>query len=164
MFQSERERHGWIEGIRVAVRPVAQFEKGELDLALLTPDTTPDGLRVRRLFDEDYVCALRAGHPDATPGRLTLDRFCALDHALMSHSGHVFQGATDEALAHLGRSRHAVLSIPSFLVLLDVLRTSNLIAVIPRRVMAGADGLAGVDPPLEIPGFTKVAAWHEDGV
>ena len=154
-------------GIRVAVRPVesdrlpAQFEKGDVDLALLTTDTTPDWLHSRRLFDENYVCAMRRGHPDAAAGRLTLDRFCALDHALMSHSGAVFHGATDEALARLGRSRRVVASIPSFLILLDVLRASDLVAVVPRRLMAGAEGLEPADPPLAIPGFTKIAAWHD---
>lgn len=153
--------------IRVAVRPVqndhlaSQFEKGEIDLALLTPETTPEGLRSRRLFDEDYVCALRADHSEACPERLTLERFCALDHALMSHTGSVFRGATDDALTKLGRSRRVLVSIPSFLVLMDMLRSSDLIAVLPRRLMAGADGLALIEPPLEIPGFTKVAAWHE---
>ncbi|MEF0943917.1 LysR family transcriptional regulator [Rhizobium sp. BR 362] len=153
--------------IHVAVCPVendrlaAQFEKGEIDLALLTPDTTPEGLRSRRLFSEDYVCALRAGHPEAACGRLTLDRFCALDHALMSHTGRVFWGATDEALAQLGRSRRVVISVPSFLVLLDIVRSSDLVAVIPRRLAARADGLAFIDPPVDIAGFTKIAAWHE---
>lgn len=154
-------------GIRVSVRPVAgdnlspAFEKGELDLAFLTPDTTPEGLHARRLFDEDYICAMRAGHPDAGSGQLTLERFCSLDHALMSHSGEVFSGVTDVALARLGLARRVVASIPSFLILLDLLRLTDLIAIVPRRLVEGVEGLTLVEPPLEIAGFTKVAAWHE---
>jgi hypothetical protein len=39
------------------------------------------------LFDESYVCALRADHPDAKASALSIDRFCALDHALVSFAG-----------------------------------------------------------------------------
>lgn len=153
-------------GIRVAVRPVndarvaEQFERGELDLALLTPETVPPDLHARRLYEERYVCALRQDHPDAAPGRITLDRFCALDHAIVSLSGGGFRGATDAALERQGRRRRVALSIPSFLVLLEVLRSSDLIAMVPHRLVAEAQGLAVLEPPLEVPGFTKLAAWH----
>ncbi|WP_372353249.1 LysR substrate-binding domain-containing protein [Pararhizobium sp. YC-54] len=76
-------------GIRVAVRPVendrlaTQFEKGDIDLALLTPDTTPEGLRSRRLFDEDYTLrhalrSSRCGKRTANARSLLRSRPC--DH------------------------------------------------------------------------------------
>jgi DNA-binding transcriptional LysR family regulator len=52
-------------------------------------------------------------------------------------------------------------SVNSFLVLPDILLTSDLIAVVPSRLAQGARGLAVVAPPLDIPGFTKTLAWHE---
>lgn len=154
-------------GIRVAVVPIldtmlhAQLERGEVDLALVTLESTPADLHARRLFDERYVCVLRANHPDAARGRLTLDRFCALDHALVSYAGGSFHGVTDEALARHRRARHVVLSVTSFLVLPEILRESDLIAVVPSRLVQHAEGLARIEPPLDIPGFTKYAAWHE---
>lgn len=154
-------------GIRVAVRSIedarvqAQLERGDLDLALMTPESTPADLHARRLFDEQYVCALRQGHPDAAGGSLSLDRFCALDHAMVSYAGGGFRGATDAALEKLGRERRVSLSVPSFLVLPEVLRSSDLVAVVPRRLIAGAEGLVLIEPPIDIPGFTKVAAWHD---
>ncbi len=153
-------------GIRVAIRPVEddrvqmQFERGDLDLALMTPETALPDLHARRLFNETYVCALRDDHPDAGD-TLTLDRFCALDHALVSYSGERFRGVTDDVLAKLGRERRVVLSVTSFLVLVEVLRTTDLIAVAPRRLFGAAEGLAVREPPIDIPGFTKIAAWHE---
>jgi len=153
-------------GIRVAVRPMdetrlrGQFERGEVHIALLTPQTTPQDLHARRLFDEDYVCVLRQGHPEAGRGRLTLARFCALDHAIVSLDGGGFVGATDEALKALGRSRRVVLSMPSFMSLLDVVRASDLIALVPRRHVADVRDVVLVQPPLQVAGFTKVAAWH----
>lgn len=152
--------------IRVAAQPAsdglarARLERGELDLALLTPERTPSDLYARHLFDERYVCALRRDHPDARGSSLPLDRFCALDHALVSYAGGDFTGVTDDALAKLGRARRVSLSVASFLILPEVLRASDLVAVLPRRLVTEADGLALLDPPITIPGFTKVIAWH----
>jgi DNA-binding transcriptional LysR family regulator len=153
--------------IRVVVRPIdedrlrTQFERGDLDLALLTPETTPPDLHIRRLFDELYVCAMRSGHPNAKGRTLSLDRFCALDHALVSYAGDNFTGPTDAALAKLGRRRRVSLSVASFLILPEALRATDMVAVVPRRLVAGIDGLALLKPPLDIPGFTKIAAWHD---
>ncbi|MBS1231100.1 MAG: transcriptional regulator, LysR family [Proteobacteria bacterium] len=154
-------------GIRIAVLPVdeqrlrTQFERGDIDLALITPECTPAGSHARRLFDEQYVCVLRAGHPDGAAGRLSLDRFCALDHALVSCSGGSFSGVTDEALAAVGRERRVVVSVTSFLVLPEILRASDLVAVIPRRLATHSEGLIVLDPPIAVSGFTETVVWHE---
>jgi DNA-binding transcriptional LysR family regulator len=153
-------------GIRAVIVPVqherlpSQFESGDVDMALITPETTPPDLHARRLFDERYVCVMRADHP-AAARRLTLERFCTLDHALVSYAGGSLSGVTDEALARVGRSRRVTVSVNSFLVLPDILLTSDLIAVVPSRLTQGVQGLAIVEPPLDIPGFTKTLVWHE---
>ncbi|MEX3916620.1 LysR family transcriptional regulator [Paraburkholderia sp. BR10872] len=153
-------------GVRAVIVPVqherlqAQLESGDVDLALITPETAPADLHARRLFDERYVCVMRADHP-AAQRRLTLERFCALDHALVSYEGGSLSGVTDEALARVGRARRVTVSVNSFLVLPDLLLTSDLIAVAPSRLVKNAPGLAVVEPPLAIPGFTKTLAWHE---
>lgn len=154
-------------GIRVIARPIddhsvsRQLEQGTLDLALMTPETTPADLRLRNLYQEEYVCVLRAEHPLAAAGQLTLDAFCELDHALVSYSGGGLRGATDSALEALGRSRRVALSVPSFLVLVEVLRSSDLVAMVPRRLLRDMTGLKVVQAPITVPGFTKSMAWHE---
>ena len=154
-------------GIRVAIRPVeddrvqTQFESGDLDLALMTPETALPELHARRLFDETYVCALRSNHPYARKEQLSIDRFCALDHVLVSYSGERFWGVTDDALAKIGRRRHVALTVTSFLALAEILRTTDLMATVPRRLAQNAKGLALREPPVDIPGFTKLAVWHE---
>ncbi len=152
-------------GIRIAALPVddnrvlSQLEAGDLDLAILTPETTHDGLHARHLYEEQYVCVMRHNHPAASD--LTLQRFCALDHAIVSYAGGGFRGVTDSALAQLGLERRVSLSVTSFLMLLEVLRGSDLIAVVPRRLVRASDGLQISEPPLSLPGFSKIAAWHE---
>ena len=147
----------------IPVEPVlltTQFEQGKIDLALLTPDSTPDNLHSRALYDEEYVCLMRHAHPDAG-GPLTLDRFCALEHVLVSYEGESFWGVTDEALASVGRQRQIGLSVSSFLVLPDILAISDMIAVVPARLAYDDTRMHVLPPPLPITGFTKSMAWHE---
>lgn len=152
--------------IRLSVRPVEinqlaqQMERGMLDMALITPDMAGDSLRTYNLFDEAYVCVLRQGHP-ALAKPLDLVAFCALDHAIMSHDGTRFSGATDQRLRALGLERRVVLAAPSFVFLIDSLRRSDLCAMLPRRLVAGMADLVLQAPPLAIPGFSKVLAWHD---
>ena len=154
--------------IRIALVPVddkqvqLQLERGDIDLALLTPESTPPDLHAKNLFDEHYVCELRQGHP-AMHGRmqLTVSQLCELDHALVSYTGGGFRGVTDEALEKLGQQRQVSLSVKSFIILPEILRASDMVAILPSRLVAGMDDLMVFDPPIEVPGFTKVAAWHE---
>lgn len=138
-----------------------RMERGEIDLALLTPESTPPELHARHLFDERYVCVLREGHPAAGGRKLSLKHFCALEHALYSDSGDPFRGITDRALAAFGRERKVGVSVQSFLVLPELLRTTDMLAVLPSRLVHGMSGLVCLQPPIEISGFSKIAAWHE---
>lgn len=154
--------------IRVALVPIeerllqGQLERGEVDIALVTPDGLSPDLHARHLFDEHYVCVLRAGHPAiANKRRLSLKRFCEVDHALVSYSGGGFRGVTDEALERMGLARNVTLSIKSFIVVPDILRATDMVAVLPSRLVGTGDGLVVCPPPLEIPGFSKMAVWHE---
>lgn len=79
---------------------------------------------------------------------------------MTSVSGVGFRSVPDEVLATLGRKRQATLWITSFLVLVRVLE-SNLVAVVPQRVVQGGPRLTIRAPPLVISGFSKVMAWHE---
>lgn len=152
--------------LRVAVQPVdqqalpGQLERGDIDMALVTPQGVAAGLHSAMLFEESYVCALRADHPDAMGTALPLERFCALEHALVSPSGGAFEGVTDDALARIGRTRRVSLSVTSFLILPEILLASDLIAVVPRRLVEHQSGLRTLQPPIDIPGFGKMLAWH----
>ncbi|WLI78222.1 LysR family transcriptional regulator [Kosakonia sp. H02] len=154
-------------GIRLRVEPVeprqlmSQLERGDVDAALMTPYSTPPELRSRALFEERFVCMMRADHPDAAKKTLTLERFCALEHALVSWDGDRFRGVTDDALALLGKTRHVGMSVSNFLILPELLAVSDMIAVVPQRLARLSAGMCVRDAPLPIPGFTKTLAWHE---
>ncbi|MDY0998060.1 LysR substrate-binding domain-containing protein [Pantoea agglomerans] len=137
-----------------------QFEHGKVDVALLTPETTPPTLHTQQLFNEEYVCLLSENHPLAGSATLSLDEFCAQDHALVSWPVGKFHGVTDQALAAIGRARRATLSVCSFLVLPEILRVTDLVSVVPKRLAVDTTGLVMLPAPLIIPDFSKIMAWH----
>ena len=159
--------HTRAPSLRLAVRPLdpatlgSQLERGEIDLALMPSDSAPPDLHSRRLFEETWVCALRADHPDATRKTLSLARFCALEQVLVSLDGVRFDDATDEALAAAGRSRRVVLSVASFLLLPELLRAGDLIAVAPRRTVEPVEGIVVRKLPVTVAGFGTAAVWHD---
>ncbi|MBN1087281.1 LysR family transcriptional regulator [Erwinia aphidicola] len=152
--------------IKIAVRSVdnermyQQLSQGEVDLALITPQTTPDELHSRALYEEDYVCVARSNHPLAATSEMTLEQFCKQEHILVSTEGH-FTGVTDEALAKLSLTRRVGMSVNSFLVIPDILRLTDMIAVVPHRMILTNNDLVILPLPLKVPGFTKSMAWHE---
>jgi len=139
----------------------AQMERGEVDLALLAPDSAPESLRMVHLYRDHYVAIARRDHPRVR-GALDLDLFCDLDHVIVSARGGAFRGATDTALDAVGRSRRVVLSAPAFLVVPQIVAGSDLIAVVPRRMACDhALELQVIEPPVPIPGFDIAMAWHD---
>lgn len=137
-----------------------QAEQGDIDLFFHLRDGAPASLHQRLLFTERYVLAGRLDHP-ALKRRPSLKQFCQLEHVIVSPEGGGFQAATDEALAARGLKRNVVLSVPHFLFMLDVLARTDLVAVLPERLVANTGTLQVVDPPLDLPGFDMLMLWHE---
>ncbi|EPW4158538.1 TPA: LysR substrate-binding domain-containing protein, partial [Klebsiella pneumoniae] len=137
-----------------------QAASDTVDLFFHTREGAPPGLHQRLLFRERYVLAGRAEHPALRPG-LSLETFCQLEHVIVSPDGGGFSAATDIALANLGLTRRVVLSVPHFLFMLETLRNSDLVAVLPERLVRGQSGLEVVEPPLAVAGFEMLMLWHE---
>ena len=115
-----------------------------------------------RLFQGDYVCAMRRGHPLAK-GTLTLDRFCAARHMLVSFSGRAY-GFIDEALGALDRSRRVVLTVNQFFTAGKIVAQSDLLTVLPRHfvnVTGFADQLVLRELPFVSPTIQVDAVWHQ---
>ena len=113
------------------------------------------------LFTGDYVCAMRAGHALAT-GELTLERYCAARHMLVSFSGRAF-GFVDEALALQQRTRRVVLTVNQFFTAAKVVAQSELLTVLPRHfldVTGFGHLLAQRELPFAVPRVQVDAFWH----
>jgi DNA-binding transcriptional LysR family regulator len=114
----------------------------------------------QRLYDGEYVCVMRQGHPLAK-GKLTLPRFCAAHHLLVSFSGRAY-GFVDQALASLGLTRRVVLTVNQFFTAGRVVAASDLLTVLPRHFVkvTGMTDLVLRDLPLELPPVHVDAVWH----
>jgi DNA-binding transcriptional LysR family regulator len=115
-----------------------------------------------RLFQGEYVCVMRQGHPFGS-GPLTLNRYCSARHMLVSFSGRAF-GFVDEALALVGRTRRVVLTVNQFFTAGKVVANSDLLTVLPRHfinVTGFADQLLQRELPFDVPVVHVDALWHQ---
>ncbi|MEP6791645.1 MAG: LysR family transcriptional regulator [Ramlibacter sp.] len=115
----------------------------------------------QRLYDGVYVCVMRKGNALAR-GPMTLNRYCAAHHLLVSFSGRPF-GFVDEALASLGKKRRIVLTVNQFFTAGRVVSTSDLLTVLPRhfvRVTGMADELVMRELPFDVPPVHVDSLWH----
>jgi len=154
-------------GLRIALRAAdsarleAQMEKGEIDLAVLTPEGIAESLRSRPLFTERYVFIARRGHP-ALRRPLDTQRFCELEHVMVSPRGGSFTTPVDEVLDAQGLRRRVVVSASTFHSVLDLVERSDLVALVPARMVEGRNVRVRVlAPPLPVPGFAIHMAWHD---
>jgi DNA-binding transcriptional LysR family regulator len=132
----------------------AALTAGDLDLAISV--AAPANLRFRPIFHEDYVVAMRQGHPAA---KLNLERWLAYPHVLVSGRGSP-SGPLDGVLAERGQRRRIGVVVPSFLAVPSLLVQSDLIALIPQTLARLARGIIWMPPPLPVPGFDVAVAWH----
>ena len=115
----------------------------------------------QRLYSGEYVCVMRREHPLANEV-LTIDRYCAARHLLVSFSGRPF-GFVDASLALTGRERRIVLTINQFFAAGKVVANSDLLTVLPRHfvsVTGFADKLIMKDLPFAVPMVQVDAIWH----
>ncbi|EJN01457.1 LysR family transcriptional regulator [Herbaspirillum sp. YR522] len=154
-------------GVRIALRHLdvaqleAQMASGEVDLALMSPEHAPASLRTRHLFDEHYVLIGRQRHPRLRR-KLSVPQFAALDQVIVSLHGSDFSTPVDDALAALGYRRNVVVSASSFLLLPDMVAHSDLVALVPARLVRECGVPLRIVPcPLAVPGFGVAMLWHE---
>ena len=169
-------------GISIRVLPLTTrdprglLEAGEADMAVgyfpaaladLTARAQSGALVAfdsRRLYEGEYLCVMRQGHPLADVP-LTLDNYCAARHMLVSFSGRSF-GFIDEALASLGRTRQVVLTVNQFFTAGRVVMNSNLLTILPRHfvpVTGMADKLVLRELPFDVQPVHVDALWRRRG-
>jgi len=136
------EEHPWQDSLQ-------KLEKRAIDLAILPLRAVPTRFEGRRLYDEDFVVAMRKGNSFArTP---TLSAFCKAHHLLVSLDGDP-RSFVDDLLGKRGLHRRITITVPSFMMALSHLSSSDVIAALPRRLVdryAAKFGLASVELPVK---------------
>jgi DNA-binding transcriptional LysR family regulator len=154
-------------GIRITVRPWALHEvpadlkDGRADLMIGFYNSIPPGHREEILFDEEYVCVVRKGHP-RVHSRLTLKQYLELSHVLVSQApGGV--GSVDRALAKMGHARKVGVRVSHFLMVPSLVAETDMVAALNRRVaepFAKMLPLRLLPPPLALPKGRIGHVWH----
>jgi DNA-binding transcriptional LysR family regulator len=153
--------------------PRRMLENEEVDVAIGYFPAVAASLAVRgqsgvgspfetqRLYVGEYVCVMRRDHPLAS-APLTLERYCAARHLLVSFSGRPY-GFIDQTLGALGRERRIVVTVNQFFTAGRVVANSDLLTVMPRhfvRVTGIADRLVLRNLPFDQPPVHVDALWH----
>lgn len=147
--------------LRQALHPfdavLAELDARGLDVAILPTEAIPARFAARPAYAEEFVVAMRQGHPMGTAP--TLATYCAAAHVLVAQSGDP-QGYVDAVLAEQGLRRRVALGVPNFLLALAVVGETEFVAALPRRLVAAHGGRFGVvaaDIPLALRHFAVQA-------
>lgn len=148
----------------------SQLAAGRLDL-LVVPKIgrLPEDLRTADLLRERFLSIVRKDHPVALR-KLTLPRFCALEHVVVYPLGGDADSLVSRVLTQRGLERRVVARVPYFESARRIVAETDYIATIPAALAnptpfsdAGnrrRPALLCLDPPVAIPGFVLQAVWH----
>jgi DNA-binding transcriptional LysR family regulator len=160
----QRELQHSAPGIDLVIQPWhgaeaarLQLMEGTTELAISVFPPAEDELHRAELFVEHYVVAMREGHP-ATRS-FDLDTWLRYPHILVSGRGDT-RTPLDAELASRGLARRVGLVVPSFQIVPSLLQGSDMIAMLPSRVVATEGSLVSFSPPIPVSGFPLHLAWH----
>jgi len=130
----------------------------DLETGVIEDDTWPE-LRSQALFEDQLVCAVRAGHP-LSRGTVTAARYAAAEHIGISRRM-LERGPIDAALATLGLTRQLPVIVGGFSTALALARRSDLLATVPLRHSGNLlEGLHTFPLPVTLPGMRVSMLWH----
>jgi len=123
----------------------------------------PAFLKSRALWSPDFVCVLRTEHPLARADKIPLKKFLAARHVDVSLVGKTMP-TYDLFLHSRGLQRNLVATVNHYHAAYEVVRRSDLVAVLPwsgRFEPARLAGLRRMPVPLEAPPRIIELFWHQ---
>ena len=157
---------------------------GRVDLAVGSFGRSTPGYARESLFAESMVWAVRADHPAARAGTLTLTDIAATPHVILASSeedaavdGRVVEGGlerrvfwddrggVDEVLARAGLRRTVALRVQDVHSALAIVSRCDMLANVPRRLsttLAAHYDLRLFDEPHAAPPFPIEALWRRE--
>lgn len=142
-----------------------QIEAGGLDLVIGPIRDVPEGFQTRELLVDTYCGLARADHP-LFSAPMTIESFKSLP-SIGIGPRKPGSSAIDEALAQHGIDMHATMTVPHLFAASAVLRHTDLITLVLRRiatrhadVYSGLEGLKPFDLPVELAPVPCLLVWH----
>jgi DNA-binding transcriptional LysR family regulator len=154
--------------VRIQAEPMAvrglvdKIASGEIELAVGFLLGTDDGLRTETLLEDDFVCLVRRGHPLARRKRLELADYARHRHLANTPLGFVPRALAEPAFG-FGPRTGIQASLPYMLALPAVVRSTNLVATVPRRLLAppiDLEGTVTLEAPQQFPRVAHAMWWH----
>ncbi len=136
-----------------------ELAAGRLDFAVDAPLNTDPQVRHVKLMQDQYVCALRQGHPMAKD-RISLDEYMGMTHIHISSRRNGL-GYVDLALGKMGLQRRIALRSQHYLMASQVLQQTDMVMTVPER-FARRHQLNYVRLPVnDVPPLETHLYWHE---
>jgi DNA-binding transcriptional LysR family regulator len=132
-----------------------------VDLALGVFRDLPAELRIQKLFDDNFACVVRAGHP-GVKHKLSLETYLALRHVVIAPRGRP-GSVVDDVLTEHGHARRAVRWLPYALSAIEFVAESDCIATLSERLarrFSARYALQVLAPPLALPPCAGSQVWH----
>lgn len=129
------------------------LESRAADIAIIPIEDIPARFQVQTLFEEDFVIAVRPGHPLAEG--VTVARYCEMEHLVVSMTGDP-HGFVDQILAAQGMKRRTALTLPNFMFALAVVAETDMVCALPRRFVelnAGRFDVIALESPFPMRPF-----------
>src|SRR5690606_5964392 len=159
----EREAPGVSLVIRNTSRStgLSMLDDGAVELIAGNFPPPPTHMREALLYEEEFICAVHHDRFDLDDS-LELNRYLSLRHLQVSTKGNP-SGYVDTVLSEKGLKRNVIVTVSHFLMAATLVDASGLVATEPSRLFLPIGGqlpLRLFPPPLEIPSFQVVQAWH----
>jgi len=142
-------------------KDVRALREGIVDLEIGVLGESGPEVRLQALFRDQFVGAVREGHPLLKKGRVTAERYAACGHVVASRRG-LANGPVDKALADHGLARTVVAVVPGFRAALAVASESDLVAQVTssffNAIQAGR--LRSFPLPVRTDVITISQMWH----
>ncbi len=135
---------------------------GEADFAIGHLPSLQGGFRQISLFQDPYVCMLRADHPDIQD-KITLAQYLEASHIVVEPPGRG-PGPVEQALSRTRKKRKVALTVPHFFAGPLILRRSNYLMSAPnfaRFALRDLQNIRTIPLPFRIKKLSVKLLWHE---
>ncbi|ROZ75037.1 LysR family transcriptional regulator [Ramlibacter sp. WS9] len=158
---NEVAAHVRVEVSTIDMQIHKSLEAGELDLAVGFVTSLEKQFFQQLLFEEEFVCLARRGHPRVGEG-ITRRQYELESHAVVATSGTGHQ-LLDRTLERLKVRRRVSVRIPSFLGLATIIGATDYLCTLPRRagvLMAAGGSVKLLELPFKVPSYPVKQHWH----
>ena len=138
------------------------LQSGSVDLALGQMPNLLSGFYQQRLFEDPYVCMVRADHP-RIGARIGMKQYLSEVHQRVALPGSV-ESVVEQVLAKQGLQRRVALRIPHYLAAPAIIAATDLVVTVPRllsQALGRGYELRTLAPPLSLPRIVVRQFWHE---